>query len=493
MTMQRTATIGDRTGTNTYNVSIIEPEAELHSLIHSLPPEILSEIFLLALPSSYSVLEPLHAGPWLLGRVCRRWQDVAWGYPALWSSFVLIDQEAPHRIQEEIGTRMVQEALQRTRQSKLSMTIWTGHIFSDTIVETLLQHSRQWEDVSFLGPSSSQWTQSLLNSHPIHFPSLRSLSLAYPHSIDDIATTMGVIKDAPNLRCLQLDVRVPNFDLSTVLFPWSCITHLDMTFSKFNWVGLIVRLLRLCPSLEELKEKSMLRSETTTIAPLTLEKLRSLSLGFSHLLLRHLTCPVLEYLTFTMPYINYPSSSLTISQFSARSGSHLQTLDLRLARKALDPDQLFSCVPQLRRLILSMADTENDRDPSRFLRCLDSGDMARGLMLPNMSVFELSANRLFMGDIRLERRDELLVRIIDRRWDVPEDSRVTQLSQVRIRCRNPAHVEAKFKGGQAAPKLGALRALSHIDRLKSCKAEGSDISVIADEEMDGLLEERVLL
>ncbi|KAK0452063.1 uncharacterized protein EV420DRAFT_690260 [Desarmillaria tabescens] len=347
MKTQRTATIGDRTGTDTDVVSIIEPKVELNPFIHSLPPEILSKIFFLALPSSYSVLEPLREGPWLLGRVCRWWRDITWGYPALWSSFVLIDWKAPHRIQEETGARMVQEALQRTGQSKLSMTILTCHIFSDAIVETLLQHSRQWEDVCFLGPSSRQWTQSLLNSHPIHFPSLRSLSLAYPHSIDDIATTMGVIKDAPNLRCLQLDVWVPYLDPSTILFPWSCITHLDMTFSKFNRIEQIVKLLCLCPNLEELKDRTMLRSEAATsiIAPLTLEKLRSLSVIFSHLLLRHLTCPVLEYLTFDMPCIDYPSSSLTISQFSACSGSHLQALDLWLARKALNLDQLFSCVP----------------------------------------------------------------------------------------------------------------------------------------------------
>ncbi|KAK0442759.1 uncharacterized protein EV420DRAFT_1726802 [Desarmillaria tabescens] len=188
-----------------------------------------------------------------------------------------------------------------------------------------------------------------------------------------------------------------------------------------------------------------------------------------------------------MPHVDYSLSSLMISQFFTRSGSDLQTLDLQLVQRALDPDQLFSCIPQLRRLILSMAGTENDRDPSRFLRCLDSG------MLPNLSVFELSANRLFMDDIWLEGWDELLVRIIDGRWNIPEDSWVTRLSQVRIRCRNPARVESEFKCGQAAPKLGALHALSHIDRLKSCKAEGLDISVIADEEMDGLPEERVLL
>ncbi len=174
-----------------------------------------------------------------------------------------------------------------------------------------------------------------------------------------------------------------------------------------------------------------------------------------------------------MPHADYPSSNLTISQFLARSGSQLQTLTLRISRDTLDPDQLFSCVPQLRTLVLLLAASENDSDPAMFLKgLLDE----RGAMLPSLSVLHLCANRLFTDDIRLEGRDELLVRIIEKRWNVPRDSRVTRLSQVHIRTCNPITCVS----GHVAL---TPRALSRVDRLKSLKAEGLDISVIVDEGM----------
>ncbi|PBK68626.1 hypothetical protein ARMSODRAFT_1019739 [Armillaria solidipes] len=465
----------------------MEPEVKPSPPIHSLPPEILSKIFLLVVAGSYSVLEPLHDGPWLLGRVCRRWRDIAWGYPALWSSFVLVDWQGQIKpMREEIGARMFRQALQRTRQNGLSMTIWIYHTFPDAIMETLMQHSRQWEDVCLLGRPSLQWTRSLLNFPPVHFPSLKSLFVSYQHSMDNLTTILSMFKNAPHLRSLEFDVRMPPFDLGMIPFPWSHITHLTMSFAKSSRVELTVTLLRLCPSLEELTERTVFRHdpEVATIAPLTLSKLRSLILGRSQLLLGYLICPVLEHLSSTMPHADHPSPNLTISQFFARSGSQLQTLTLRISQDTLNPDQLFPYIPQLRKLVLLLADSENDSDPARFLKGF-SGE--KGVMLPSLSVLELSANKLFTDDIRLEGRDELLVSIIERRWNVPRDPRLTRLSHVRVRTWNPI----TCVGGHVAL---TPRASSCVDRLKSFKVEGLDISIIIDEEIeDAPSEERVLL
>ncbi|KAK0229455.1 hypothetical protein EDD85DRAFT_128877 [Armillaria nabsnona] len=275
--------------------------------------------------------------------------------------------------------------------------------------------------------------------------------------------------------------------MSMIPFPWSHITHLTMSFAKFSHVELIATLLQLCPSLEELTEWTLLLGgrdpDDATVAPLTLSKLRSLSLS-SHLLLRDLTCPVLEHLSFTMPPAEYPSLNLTITQFFARSGSQLQSLKLGLPQDALGPDKLFSYIPQLRKLLLHLADSDNDNDPARFLKGL-SGE--RSVMLQSLSVLELSAMNFFTDDIRLEGRDELLVRIIERRWNVPRDSQVTRLSHVFVRARNPI----TRVGDQVVP---APMVLSRIDRLKSFKAEGLDISIIIDGEIeDALWKERVLL
>ncbi|KAG2738844.1 hypothetical protein P692DRAFT_20757495, partial [Suillus brevipes Sb2] len=49
------------------------------SPVHRLPTEILSEIFLLCFPQDQPGLAPL-----LLSTVCRRWREVAVGFPKLW-------------------------------------------------------------------------------------------------------------------------------------------------------------------------------------------------------------------------------------------------------------------------------------------------------------------------------------------------------------------------------------------------------------------------
>ncbi|KAK0229446.1 hypothetical protein EDD85DRAFT_972933, partial [Armillaria nabsnona] len=258
----------------------------------------------------------------------------------------------------------------------------------------------------------------------------------YQKSQDDLVATLGLFKNAPSLRSLEFNVKIPPFEMSMIPFPWSHITHLTMFFAKFGHVELIVTLLQLCPSLEELTDWTLLLGgrdpDVATVTSLTLSKLRSLSLS-SHLLLRDLTCPVLEHLSFTMPHAEYPSLNLTITQFFARSGSHLHSLKLGLPQDSLGPDQLFSYILQLRKLVLHLENSDNDSDPARFLKGL-SGE--RGIVLQSLSVLELSAFNLFTDDIRLEGRDELLVRIIERRWNVPRDSQVTRLSHVRVRARN---------------------------------------------------------
>ncbi len=450
------------------------PEADASSPIHSLPPEILSSIFLLALPSSYDILDPIREGPWLLGRVCHQWRDISRDYPNLWSSFDLVDWQLGQKQRaQKIGLEMFREALQRTRESGLTMTLWIHDSFPAAIIETLMQHSRQWEHVSMLFTSSRQWSRLILHSPPLQFPLLRSLSLCYQESQDELVTTLGLFKNAPSLRSLQFNIKIPPFDMSMIPFPWSHITQLTMSFSKFSYIEVIVSILRLCPRLEELTERTVLHRdpEVATTAPLTLSKLRSLSLGRSHLLLRDLTCPVLEYLSFTMPHADYPFSDLTISQFSGRSGSQLQTLKLRLPQDSLDPGQLFSCVPQLCKLVLRLENSEDDSDQASFLKGL-SGE--RGVILPSLSVLELGAINLFTDDIRLEGRDESLVRIIERRWNIPQYSQVTRLSHVRVRAWNPI----TRVGDQVAP---TPMVLSRIDRLKPFKAEGLDISIIIDE------------
>ncbi|KAK0234509.1 hypothetical protein EDD85DRAFT_747926, partial [Armillaria nabsnona] len=56
----------------------------LLTLIHSLPEDVLGEVFLSAQSDNgYDVLH-VSVPPWSLGHGCRQWRDVAVSFPSLW-------------------------------------------------------------------------------------------------------------------------------------------------------------------------------------------------------------------------------------------------------------------------------------------------------------------------------------------------------------------------------------------------------------------------
>ncbi|KAJ7291426.1 hypothetical protein C8J57DRAFT_1026755, partial [Mycena rebaudengoi] len=58
------------------------------SVARRVPPEILGEIFLMTLPSQEDVMSDeascVDSSPWLVGRICSRWRDIALALPELW-------------------------------------------------------------------------------------------------------------------------------------------------------------------------------------------------------------------------------------------------------------------------------------------------------------------------------------------------------------------------------------------------------------------------
>ncbi|KAK0441785.1 uncharacterized protein EV420DRAFT_1579512 [Desarmillaria tabescens] len=456
-----------------------------NSPVHSLPPEILSEIFLLSLEGPYHILGPLHDGPWLIGRVCHRWRVIVWGYSALWSSFVV---GWPRPRQEDTGRRLLGEALRRTGQRGLSVKIWICDAFPDVITETLLQHSSQWEAVDLCGPAPNQWIQ--LSELGLHFPSLRLLAVNHTSSAE-LPAVLSMFKDAPNLKSLQINLHNPHplsFHPAAIKFPWSRITDLKMSIE--GRVGPSVEILRLCSNLEVLEESCgvFVPEAVTDPVPLTLRILRSLSVG-SPLFLRYITCPALEHLSIAIPH-RLPFSERDLSRFFVRSGSQLQTLKLgSLAQDISDPRQLFSCIPQLRKLFLGFQGCDYYGNLTRILTSIRSQDA--GVMIPRLSVLELSVDEIFTGKIQLEGRDEILIGIIVERWDVPQESRVTRLNQVRISCEFMGFTDYMVTQQYEAARN---RTLARVDRLKLFKTEGLDISIIAKQtNIEGPLEDHVLL
>ncbi|PBK83550.1 hypothetical protein ARMGADRAFT_1170522 [Armillaria gallica] len=228
-----------------------------------------------------------------------------------------------------------------------------------------------------------------------------------------------------------------------------------------------------CPGLETLEEMTYsLPNFETGFAPLTLSRLRSLSV-WSPQLLYYLDCPA------------------------------LQTLELTLSADVVDPIHLFSSVPRIRKLALTNLMEAEDEDtededteeedtnkpcPSKLLECLASVDS--GVVFPNLSDLELTVEMLFSGDIHFEPEEEALLRVIDKRWNVPQESQVTRLCRVRICCDVVGFATVMKNEHEASRK----RTLARMDRLKSFKMEGLDISINAKHvNWNGPLEDRVLL
>ncbi|KAK0442770.1 uncharacterized protein EV420DRAFT_1649515 [Desarmillaria tabescens] len=444
---------------NTQLQAIPEP----NSPIHSLPPEILSKIFLLTFKNDlYSILAT--GGPWLLGRVCCQWRDITWCYPALWSSFKVDLPERQWRTERPgIEVWMFQEALHWTRQSGLYMDIDVSilcHDHANAITQTLLQHAPQWENIRLSGHMVDLWAcrwSRFTDSSPAHFPLLKSLHLD-AHFPKSLHATLSLFNHAPILRHLRFIVLAPlllQFHPDKMPFPWSHLTHLHLSVFESDGVtpwGPIIKVLHLCTNLEELTEQSALCLEQDPISPLTLQKLCSLTVK-SFRLLQCLVYPILEYLLFTMPPEEPgPSGSLPLfHQFFECSGSQLQTLDICIMGDSMDPVQLFSYLPRLHKLHLFFPD-DNDKDPSRFFKCL--GDTSA--VLPSLSDLGLHVGKIFTWD-------ELLVRIIAKWW------RDSGLSQVCIQCDEAC---VGVNGDQAAQNLMCF------NRLKLLKAEGLDISIL---------------
>ncbi|KAK0442785.1 uncharacterized protein EV420DRAFT_1577685 [Desarmillaria tabescens] len=145
------------------------------------------------------------------------------------------------------------------------------------------------------------------------------------------------------------------------------------------------------------------------------------------------------------------------------------------------PAQVFSSLHSFSKLVLFMVDTvAYRREEEEFFRCLASvGSTGSDMLLPNLAVLDLKMYAFFPGDFQT--MDATLVTLIDSRWNNPSGS---GLRRVILRYFK-AGIESNYDDETAEDEGGRstrnLIALSHIDRLKTLKLEGLDISIILED------------
>ncbi|TDL19846.1 hypothetical protein BD410DRAFT_398391 [Rickenella mellea] len=151
---------------------------QVHSTIHTIAPEILSEIFIHCIPDHFQTsihpfptsMRRLDHAPLLIGRVCSRWRSVTISTPELWSSIV-VGTDRPYK---GVNFRKELEAVRlwvsRSRSLPLSIVIGYSYITSpghspdeqllSQLFHTLIAQSRRWR--SFRAKVPEEFVDSLL-------------------------------------------------------------------------------------------------------------------------------------------------------------------------------------------------------------------------------------------------------------------------------------------------------------------------------------------
>jgi len=339
-------------------------------MLHTIPPEILAEIFTETLPVGQDIPISSHAGPMLLSQVSRSWRNTAISLSSLWSSFAieLGERTHPRRI------LLLLLWLQRSSSQQLSLTV-SMHIFSSpfgsetskivkSILIALSEHSHRWKRLCLDLPGSNHIFSDLCASNA---PNLQRLSLRLGNwSADESWDINNFIRCAPAVRELVwssrssctswdaphdsgvLNLQLLWHNLSDVILDASITlkTALDVLHQCHRIVKFNLRHFSDSPELHQ-----DTREQYSTQHPFHLTFLETLSIyqltlddGFPALLDR-LTCPNLRHFAFACGFLEvaaWPQSSF--HNLLTRSGSRLHSLCLEFT--GISEDQLIQSLEQ---------------------------------------------------------------------------------------------------------------------------------------------------
>ncbi|KAL0570724.1 hypothetical protein V5O48_011229, partial [Marasmius crinis-equi] len=182
------------------------------SPIHKLPPEVLNRIFAESVDFSDRDYSKRRRMPLILTKVCRRWRDVSVAYPALWSKFLVLE--------DDWGTSghvdIMNCYMKRSQQYPLTINLELPTVDSLTYVQeddylrpglaALVPHSPRWQRLTISGYPI--W----LLDHPIfetikgRLPQLEHLEIRQEYCGGGGASDdYDVFSDCPQLRAVTTE------------------------------------------------------------------------------------------------------------------------------------------------------------------------------------------------------------------------------------------------------------------------------------------------
>ena len=215
--------------------------ANLLSPVRFLPPELLGEIFRYCLPQDYDEAGA-HKAVMLPSHVCKRWRDVAFSTPALWTTTVL------HVTDETLESRaaLVTAWLSRSGSLPLSFTL-TGRGNVLPILDFLLQHCARWKYINLSVPLEMLRCLKEAKGHLQRLETMeidvRDMHGTPPYWVEQI------FESAPRLRKVLLSCR---FIWNGLNGSWAQLTELDGHCVSYT-VGDCLTLLQTARNLHKLR------------------------------------------------------------------------------------------------------------------------------------------------------------------------------------------------------------------------------------------------
>ncbi|KAG2365477.1 hypothetical protein BDR07DRAFT_1607462 [Suillus spraguei] len=236
------------------------------STISHLPTEILSEIFLYCLPQEEHLPPASRLAPILLTRICRRWRQVALGFPRLWNNLLLNDDDDDwHR-----RAFCYNYWLERSRGCPLSLRIEYYGDRSD--LRRLLQP--YVKQISSLAVDFCACVNpfEIEDFDRLNHLTIRQFPADFPRVINRSLSKLPVNLRSINLTDLLFSPARLDFFTDSA---WARLTHIEI---GIRGLDAFPRILRLCPNVSSLMITGVF-NPIKTAAPITHTNLRSLRMS----------------------------------------------------------------------------------------------------------------------------------------------------------------------------------------------------------------------
>ncbi|KAJ7353266.1 hypothetical protein DFH08DRAFT_856378 [Mycena albidolilacea] len=296
----------------------------------TLPNEIVSEIFVQFLPDFPRYPPPVGLlSPYLLCQICRKWRDIAFSTPALWSVISLSFRKAG-RVPQKL--RYLQTSIKRSGSCRLSLKLETSYSLDQEYLAELnhvfINHFHRMEYLDLSWPGFEFPTDAGLS-----LPFLRGLKLGYPIedlSIEELTTPLV----APLLQHVVLR--------TLDVLPSSIFLLSQLTSITVKWI--------------RLDEYSCLMNELVNVVHCRLGMYATGNPSLGDITLAHLETFILEYRSsypapsgviatltlpalrrFQIPEILFPTEDDLVGSITAlvtRSGCDLRELSIPDAQTA---------------------------------------------------------------------------------------------------------------------------------------------------------------